>query len=61
MAENEKNRKNLKILQEQQKQDDLQFLEEQKKMDIRKEQEREYLLNKIKNKCNRKKKKIKSY
>ena len=54
LAENEKNRKNLKILQEQQKQDDLQFLEEQKKMDIRKEQEREYLLNKIKNKCNRK-------
>ena len=54
LAENEKNRKNLKILQEQQKQDDLQFLEEQKKMDIRKEQEREFLLNKIKNKCNRK-------
>lgn len=45
-------RKNLKLIQERQKEEDLQFLEEQKKMDIRKEQQREYLLNKIKNKFN---------
>ena len=52
MEENEKKRKNLKILQDKQKEEDLQFLEEQRKMDIRKEQQRNYLLNKIKNKFN---------
>jgi len=52
LQENEKNRKNLKLLQDRQREEDLQFLEEQKKMDIRKEQQREYLLNKIKNKFN---------
>ena len=48
LEENEKNRKNLKIIQDKQKVEDLQFLEEQKKMDIRLEQQREYLLNQIK-------------
>ena len=52
LKENEENRKNLKLIQEKQREEDLQFLEEQKKMDIRKEQQREYLLNKIKNKFN---------
>ena len=52
LEENEKKRKNLKILQDKQKEEDLQFLEEQRKMDIRKEQQRDYLLNKIKNKFN---------
>ena len=52
LQENELNRKNLKLMQEKQREEDLQFLEEQKKMDIRKEQQREYLLNKIKNKFN---------
>ena len=52
LEENERKRKNLKLIQERQKEEDLQFLEEQKKMDIRKEQQREYLLNKIKNKFN---------
>ena len=52
LEQNEQNRKNLKLLQERQKEEDLQFLEEQRKMDIRKEQQREYLLNKIKNKFN---------
>ena len=52
LEENEKKRKNLKILQDKQKEEDLQFLEEQRKMDIRKEQQRNYLLNKIKNKFN---------
>ena len=52
LQENEKNRKNLKLIQDRQREEDLQFLEEQKKMDIRKEQQREYLLNKIKNKFN---------
>ena len=32
LAENGKNRKNLKLIQEQQRQEDLQFLEEQKKL-----------------------------
>ena len=52
LEENERNRKNLKLIQDKQKEEDLQFLEEQRKMDIRKEQQREYLLNKIKNKFN---------
>ena len=52
LKENEENRKNLKLIQEKQREEELQFLEEQKKMDIRKEQQREYLLNKIKNKFN---------
>jgi len=52
LEQNEQNRKNLKLLQEKQKEEDLQFLEEQRKMDIRKEQQREYLLNQIKNKFN---------
>ena len=52
LEENEKNRKNLKIIQDQQKVEDLQFLEEQKKMDIRLEQQREYLLNQIKTRFN---------
>ena len=52
LEENEKNRKNIKLIQERQKEEDLLFLEEQRKMDIRKEQQREYLLNKIKNKFN---------
>ena len=52
LEENEKKRKNLKILQDKQKEEYLQFLEEQRKMDIRKEQQRDYLLNKIKNKFN---------
>ena len=52
LKENEENRKNLKLIQDKQREEDLQFLEEQKKMDIRKEQQREYLLNKIKNKFN---------
>ena len=52
LEENERKRKNLKLIQERQKEEDLQFLEEQKKMDIRKEQQRENLLNKIKNKFN---------
>ena len=52
LEENEKKRINLKILQDKQKEEDLQFLEEQRKMDIRKEQQRDYLLNKIKNKFN---------
>ena len=52
LKENEENRKNLKLIQEKQREEDLQFLEKQKKMDIRKEQQREYLLNKIKNKFN---------
>ena len=52
LEENEKNRKNLKIIQDKQKVEDLQFLEEQKKMDIRLEQQREYLLNQIKTRFN---------
>jgi len=52
LEENEKNRKNLKIIQDKQKMEDLQFLEEQKKMDIRLEQQREYLLNQIKTRFN---------
>ena len=52
LEENERNRKNLKLIQDKQKEEDLQFLEEQRKMDIRKEQQREYLLNKIKTKFN---------
>ena len=52
MEENEKNRKNLKLIQDKQREEDLKFLEEERKMDIRKEQQREYLLNKIKNKFN---------
>ena len=52
LEENEQKKKNLKIIQDKQKEEDLQFLEEQRKMDIRKEQQREYLLNKIKNKFN---------
>ena len=50
LEENERNRKNLKLIQEKQREEDLQFLEEQRKMDNRKEQQREYLLNQIKNK-----------
>ena len=52
LEENEKNRKNLKLIQDKQREEDLKFLEEERKMDIRKEQQREYLLNKIKNKFN---------
>ena len=52
LEENEKNRKNLKLMQDKQREEDLKFLEEERKMDIRKEQQREYLLNKIKNKFN---------
>ena len=52
LEENERNRKNLKSIQDKQREEDLQFLEEQRKMDIRKEQQREYLLNKIKSKFN---------
>ena len=52
LEENERNRKNLKLIQDKQREEDLQFLEEQRKMDIRKEQQREYLLNKIKSKFN---------
>ena len=52
LEENEKKRKNLKIIQDKQKVEDLQFLEEQKKMDIRLEQQREYLLNQIKTRFN---------
>ena len=39
-------------MQDKQREEDLKFLEEERKMDIRKEQQREYLLNKIKNKFN---------
>jgi hypothetical protein len=40
-------------LQDKQKEEDLLFLDEQRKMDLRLEQQREYLLNKIKNKSER--------
>ena len=53
LAENEKNRKNQKLIQEKQKQEDLQFLDEQRKMDLRLEQQREYLLNTIRNKSDK--------
>jgi hypothetical protein len=49
LKENENNRKNKQKLLEKEREEDLKFLDEQKKMDIRLEQEREYLLNKIKN------------
>ena len=53
LDENESNKKNQKILQDKQKEEDLLFLDEQRKMDLRLEQQREYLLNKIKNKSER--------
>jgi len=53
LKENEENRKNIKVLLDKQREEDLQFLDEQRKMDIRAEQEREYLLNKIKRNCDR--------
>ena len=53
LEENERNKKNQKILQDKQKEEDLLFLDEQRKMDLRLEQQREYLLNKIKNKSER--------
>ena len=49
LQENELNRQNKKKLLEKEREEDLQFLDEQRKMDIRLEQQREYLLNKIKN------------
>ena len=53
LKENEMNRKNkIKIL-EKEREEDLHFLDEQKKMDIRLEQQREYLLNKIKSNGNK--------
>ena len=53
LEENERNKKNQKILQDKQKEEDLQFLDEQRKMDLRLEQQREYLLNSIRNKSER--------
>ena len=53
LQENEMNRKNQKKLLEKEREEDLQFLEEERKMDMRLEQEREYLLNKIKNNGNK--------
>ena len=53
LEENERNKKNQKILQDKQKEEDLLFLDEQRKIDLRLEQQREYLLNKIKNKSER--------
>ena len=53
LEENEKNRKNQKLIQDKQKAEDLQFLDEQRKMDLRLDQQREYLLKKIKNKSER--------
>ena len=53
LEENEKNRKNQKLIQDKQREEDLQFLDEQRKMDLRLEQQREYLLKKIKNKSER--------
>ena len=50
LKENEINRKNNKLQQEKEKELDLKFLEEERKMDIRKENQREYLLNTIRNK-----------
>ena len=58
LKENEMNRQNKKKLLEKEREEDRQFLDEQRKMDIRLEQQREYLLNKIKshgNKCTNKK------
>ena len=48
LEENEKNRKNQKLYLDKQREEDLQFLDEQRKIDLRMEQQREYLLNKIK-------------
>ena len=53
LKENEMNRKNKKKLLEKEREEDLHFLDEQKKMDIRLEQQREYLLNKIKSNGNK--------
>ena len=53
LKENEENKKNLKILLDKERKEDLQFLDEQRKMDIRADQEREYLLNKIRSNCDR--------
>ena len=53
LEENERNKKNQKILQDKQKAEDLLFLDEQRKMDLRLEQRREYLLNTIRNKSER--------
>ena len=49
LEENERNKKNQKLFLEKQKEEDLKFLDEQRKMDLRLEQQREYLLNTIKN------------
>ena len=53
LKENEMNRKNKKKLLEKEREEDRQFLDEQRKMDIRLEQQREYLLNKIKSNGNK--------
>jgi hypothetical protein len=53
LEQNEQNRKNQKLIQERQKAEDLQFLDEERKMDLRLEQQREYLLKQIKNKSER--------
>ena len=53
LKENEMNRKNKKKLLEKEREEDLHFLDEQKKMDMRLEQQREYLLNKIKSNGNK--------
>ena len=53
LKENELNRQLQKKNKEIERNEDLRFLEEQGKMDKRADQEREYLLNKIKNKSNR--------
>ena len=53
LEENERNKKNQKLFLEKQKEEDLKFLDEQRKMDLRLEQQREYLLNSIRNKSER--------
>ena len=53
LKENEMNRQNKKKLLEKEREEDRQFLDEQRKMDIRLEQQREYLLNKIKSNGNK--------
>ena len=53
LKENEMNRENRKKILEKEREEDLRFLDEQKKMDIRLEQQREYLLNKIKSNGNK--------
>ena len=53
LKKNEENRKNQKKLLEQQRKEDLQFLEEERKMDKRLDDQREYLLKKIKSNADR--------